>query len=117
MRARLPGQGSGPDCAARSQREVAAGDHVVGLAHTEDVDELAGVLKTAEIGSVVDDVLRERAGEAGNDLELFDGREVEVGSGDDSCASSALGIWNFDLLAVFEAAREVGEARDVRIHG
>src|SRR4029077_1716017 len=113
MRARLPGQGSGPDCAARSQREVAAGDHVVGLAHTEDVDELAGFLKTAEIGSVVDDVLRERAREAGNDLELFDRGEVEVGSGDDSCACSALGRWNFDLLAVFEAGGQVGVAGGV----
>src|SRR5260370_34095884 len=90
---------------------------MVGLVHAEDVDELAGVLKSAEVGTVVDDVLGERAGEAWNDLELFDGGEVEVGSGDDCPACRALRVWNFYLLAVFQAAGEVGEAVEVPVGG
>src|SRR5260370_38494119 len=88
---------------------------MVGLVHAEDVDELAGVLKSAEVGTVVDDVLGERASEAWNDLELFDGGEVEVGSGDDCPACRALRVWNFYLLAVFQAAGEVGDAGYVTV--
>src|SRR5713226_6672580 len=117
MRAQSPARGNAPGCAGRSQREVAPGHHIVGLAHAEDVDELAGVLKSAEVGAVVDDVLGERAREAWNDLELFGGGEVEVDSGDDCPACGALRVWNFYLLAVFQAAGEVGEAGDVRVHG
>src|SRR5260370_4394646 len=73
MRAQSPALRNGPGCAARSQREVAPGDHIVGLAQAEDVDELAGVLKAAQGGAVGDDVLGEPAGEAWHDLQLFDG--------------------------------------------
>src|ERR1700674_422478 len=34
-----------PEPGIDSQREIAAGDDVLGFAHTEDVDQLAGVLK------------------------------------------------------------------------
>src|SRR5260370_38132513 len=108
MRAQSRAPGNGPGCAARSQREVATRDHVVRLAHTEDVDELAGVLKSAEAGAVVDHVLRQRAREAWKDLELFDGGEVEVGWGGDRCASGGVGVWNFDLLAALGVPGEVG---------
>src|SRR6202035_5148738 len=74
---RRPGQG------IDSQREIAARDDVLGFAHTEDVDQLAGVLKTAEVGPVVDHVLCEGFAEARDGDELFDCCGVEVGASDD----------------------------------
>src|SRR6202158_4869255 len=101
----------------RSQRQVAARDHEVGFAHSEDVDQLARVLKSAEVRAVVDDVLRERAGEAGDDLELFERGGVEVGPDDDCGSGGALRKWDLDLLAVLETTGQVGKACDVRFHG
>src|SRR5260370_804954 len=104
-------------CGTRSQRQVAARDHEVGFAHAQDLDELACVLKSAEVRAVVDDVLRERAGEAWNDLELFERGAVEIGPDEDGCAGGALRERDLDLLAVLKAAGQVGKARDVGFHG
>src|SRR5260370_3949955 len=104
-------------CGPPSQRQVAARDHEVGFAHAQDLDELACVLKSAEVRAVVDDVLRERAGEAWNDLELFERGAVEIGPDEDGCAGGALRERDLDLLAVLKAAGQVGKARDVGFHG
>src|ERR1700694_3891613 len=50
----------------------ATGDDVFGLAHAEDVDELARVLKAAEVSPVVDHVQGESFAEAGYRLELIE---------------------------------------------
>src|SRR5712691_11116707 len=104
-------------CGTRSQRQVAARDHEVGFAHPQDVDQLACVLKSAEVRAVVDDVLSERACEAWNDLELVERGTVEVGPDQDGGAGGALRERDFDLLAILQAAGQVGKARDVCFHG
>src|ERR1700675_4990007 len=68
---RQPAPGSG------SQSEVATGDDVLRFAHAEDVDELARVLEAAEVRAVVDDLLCECLGEAGDGQQLVDSCLVE----------------------------------------
>src|SRR5207245_5313596 len=80
----------------------------------KDLDQLACVLEAAEIGAVVDDLLREGAAEAWYRHGLSGGRGVEGDSGEDG-AGCTLGERNFDLLAVFEATGQVGQAGDVRL--
>src|SRR6266851_5040816 len=70
----------------RSQREIAARDHEVGLAQAQDVDKLARVLESAEVRAVVDYLLRERRSETGHNLQLVERCEVEVGPCDRSAA-------------------------------
>src|SRR5260370_38090025 len=94
-------------CGTRSQRQVAARDHEVGLAHAQDLDELTCILKSAEVRAVVDDVLREHACNAWNDLELVERGRVEVGPDQDGCAGGALRERDLDLLAILQAAGRV----------
>src|SRR6266446_7916700 len=96
-------------CGTRSQRQISARDHEVGFAHPQDLDQLACVLKSAKVRAVVDDVLRERACKTWNDLELFKGGRVEVGPDQDGFAGGALCERDLDLLAILQAAGQVGE--------
>src|ERR1700682_6008897 len=108
MKSRRPGPGSG------SQSEVATGDDVVSLAHAENVDQLAGVLESAEADPVVDDLLREGFIESRQRLELFKGRGVEVGARGHG-AGGAFCEGDLHLLAIPEPAGEVGKVREVGV--
>src|SRR5690348_10334841 len=105
-----PGRGPGTG----SQGEVPARDHVLRLAHREDVDQLARVLKTAVAGAVVDALLGEGLGEAGNGFQLFEGRGVQIDADDDG-AGGGLGEGDLDLLAIFEPACKVWKLRHVGV--
>src|SRR5439155_12774117 len=93
---------------------ITARDQVIGLTHAQDLDELAGVLKAAEVGAVVDALLSEGLGESRQSLQLFEGRLVEAGA-DDHGAGRCLGKRDLDLLAILEAACQVGQPRGVDV--
>src|SRR2546423_2814553 len=100
-----------------SQRQVAPRDHERRFAHPKHVDQLADVLKAAEVGAVVDDLLRKSRGESRHHLELVDGRGVEVGAGDDHRPRSALREGHLDLFPVLQTAGHVRQSRGVRVRG
>src|SRR5450759_5865430 len=55
-----------------SQRQISARDDVLGFAHAQDVDQLAGVLETAEVRAVVDHILCECFRESGHRYQLLE---------------------------------------------
>src|SRR5207247_10992587 len=97
-----------------SQGHELARDDIVGLAHAQDLDQLARVLEAAEVGAVIDAFLREGGGEAGDGLELLERRLVEVDARDHR-PRRRLRERDLDLLPVAQPSGVVGQLRRVGV--